>query len=126
MYCYSFWILSRNSDLVDHNEICRLTERYNSSSDSYFFMSFYGSYRIRLDAVSKSPLEKSDFELFARALGIDVSGLRTTFSEIPPEDLMKRARFARHKGFLDEDTDILSRFDMYDFRLHRSQYRRRN
>lgn len=126
MYCYSFWIRGKDLPEIDIENIRSLTEQYNSHDlDSYIFLSYWGTNRGRLDALSRRPLEKKNFEAFGRTLHADIDGRTCVFGEVTLKELMKRIRFARQYGYLQADTDILSRFDICDFRFHRSQYRKK-
>lgn len=138
MFCYGFlirggldgktWKASSNGDLPDTERlrVKRKTEEFNRNrTKSFFFLSYWGHHRVRLNAVSEEPLSEKDFIIFVQALGLDTEGHQILLSEAKPDELMKRAKFARDYGFLDRDTDVFAGYDIYDLRFLKSRERRR-
>lgn len=138
MFCYSLlirggidgesWKASSNGDLPDSERsgVREKTKEFNRNrTKSFFFLSYWGHHRVRLNAVSEEPLSDEDFIIFVRALGLSVEGHQILLSETTPDELMKMGKFARNYGFLDQDTDIFEGYDIYDLCFLKSRERRR-
>lgn len=137
MFCYGFlirggidgktWKASSKGDLPDteRSRVKEKTEEFNRNrTKKFFFLSYWGHHRVRMNAVSEEPLFEEDFIIFARTLGVDTEGHQILLSDATPNELMKRAKFARDYGFLDRDTDVFEGYDIYDLRFLKSRKRR--
>lgn len=138
MFCHSllirgsidgkFWKASSGEDLpdIERERVKIITEKFNRNhTKSFFFLSYWGRHRTRINAVSEEPLSEEDFRAFARDLELDIEGHSILLSETTPDELMKKAGFARNYGFLDRDTDVFEGYDIYDLRFLKSRERRR-